>query len=119
MAGRADASRDLLLGLYALEAGAIDRAQLVSAVRAWARSPGRTLFEVLAEGGLLDATALARLEDLVRTDLGPLDGGPESSETVAYTGRPPEGEAGAATDDNKGPRYRVLRPHARGGLGEV
>src|SRR4051812_47827329 len=53
MVGRIEASRDLLLGLYALESRAIDREQLVDAVRAWTLSPDRTLSEVLdGLGGL-------------------------------------------------------------------
>src|SRR3954468_17354782 len=115
MAGRVDASRDLRLGLYALESGAIDQEQLVSAVRAWARSSGRTLSEILAARGVLDASALARLEDRVARDLPPPGGGLEPgpaagaptpdrpdgaggfapTATVAYAGRPPSGDADA------------------------
>src|SRR5438128_8481827 len=82
MAGRVDPSRDLRLGLQALESGAIDREQLVSAVGAWARSPDRTLAEVLNDRGALDASTLARLEDRVTRDLELLGGSPGVDRTV-------------------------------------
>ncbi len=96
MAGRADAPRDLLLGLYALEGGAIDREQLVSAVRDWARSPDRTLSEILAGRGAVASSALALLEERVARDLGPPGGVPEPAATVAYDGQPLGGDAVAA-----------------------
>ena len=68
---RMDASRDLRLGLFALESGAIDHEQLVSAVRSWCRSRDRSLSAILAGRGLLDAPTLARLEDRVARDPGP------------------------------------------------
>ena len=43
MDGRIEASRNLLLGLNALEGGAIDREQFVSAVRDWNGSPDRSM----------------------------------------------------------------------------
>ena len=42
MAGREAASRELMLGLIALEAGEVDRETFVAAVRAWGRSPDGT-----------------------------------------------------------------------------
>ena len=107
MAGRIEASRDFLLGLHALESGAIDREQLASAVRAWADSPDRTLSEVLAALG-----GPGRPTD------------PDPTMTFAHDGPLPGGAARDASGDQAGAdpgtrRFRVLRPHARGGLGEV
>ncbi|HEY2156376.1 MAG TPA: protein kinase [Isosphaeraceae bacterium] len=121
MAGRVDPSRDLRLGLRALEGRVIDREQLVAAVADWASSSGRTLAEILVGRGAVDAPTLARLEEQVAEDLegGPRDDrlvDPDATATVAFSGSSRE-----EVDDEEfgGGRFRVLRPHARGGLGEV
>jgi WD40 repeat protein/serine/threonine protein kinase len=131
MAGRADADapRDLLLGLSALEAGLIDRDQLLAAVRVWAQSASGsgTLSQALAGLGLIDPDALAALEERARRELEAPDPSAEPTLTVAWTGRrdgrgaqpparPPGGMAGAGAG---GARFRVMRPLARGGLGEI
>ena len=126
MAGRIDPSRDLRLGLHALESGAIDREQLISAVADCASAPGRSLAEVLIERGLLSTSMLARLEDEVKKTLAVARGDRDPSATVTYAGRP-GGDASdtvrVASNDGAGGiaggRFEVLRPHARGGLGEV
>ena len=110
MPGRVDPSRDLRLGLHALESGAIGREELIAAVREWAGSTDRTMTEILAG---VDAATLARLESRVATDLACL--GREAAETVDHVG-----EADSAdTEPGEGGRFRTLRHHARGGLGEV
>lgn len=120
MTGRVDASRDLRLGLYALESGLIDQEQLVSAVRAWARSSDRTLSEILVGRGVLDTTSLARLEDRVKEDLTPPDNNPaEPTATVAYVGGSIVRNTDATDTGVEWGRFQILRPHARGGLGEV
>jgi serine/threonine protein kinase len=147
MAGRDTASRELLLGLYALESGAIDQSHLVMAARAWARSPEKTLSEILAGLGPLDVRMLALLEDRVRRELSPTTGspgpdggsaastgdhrdrpgGPQPDVTVDFPGSPPTEEAdahGRPTGESggigtDGRRFQVLGSHARGGLGEV
>ncbi|MEJ7639435.1 MAG: hypothetical protein WKF75_16025, partial [Singulisphaera sp.] len=143
MAGRMDVSRDLRLGLFALESGAIDQEQLISAVRSWSQSQDRSLSAILAGRGLLDAPTLARLEDLVARSPGSADGGlasgppapvrsdrpdgPEPTATFDYAGRAGDVDAGRAdraTADPIGPtvagrRFHILRLHSRGGLGEV
>jgi WD40 repeat protein len=129
MAGRADASRDLRLGLLALEGGAIDERQLVAALRAWVRAPGRPLADVLAGLGAIDAATRARLEEAVAqasgsTGVGSGSGGAtgagasgdlDATATFAGSGRGRPAEEPAT----EGPRFEVLAPHARGGLGEV
>jgi eukaryotic-like serine/threonine-protein kinase len=147
MAGRDTASRELLLSLYALESGAIDQSHLVMAAQAWARSPEKTLSEILADTGSFDGKMLAGLEDRVRRELSPTTGSPgldcgsgvsagdhqdrpgwsQPSATVDFPGSPPDeaaygdrhfpGESGGA--GTGGRRFQVIRSQARGGLGEV
>jgi WD40 repeat protein/serine/threonine protein kinase len=141
MAGRADPSRDLRLGLHALESGAIDREQLIRAIEVWAGSPEGTLAEIFAHGGVLDAREIARFADRVTKDLELLRG--ESGRAAeVFTSEQSDravdpnatGPFAGADDDTvehqrgahdsvgaglPGRRFQVLRPHARGGLGEV
>src|SRR5262245_64348690 len=110
MAVHPNAAHDLLVGLYCLEAGVIDRHPLAGVARTWARSPGQSLSEAIAGAGV-DATLLARLEARVQQELAGLE------ETVVYAGRSPKTIDTAAHQPSA--RYLVVRPHARGGLGEV
>jgi eukaryotic-like serine/threonine-protein kinase len=144
MAGRDTASRELLVGLYALESGAIDQSDLDTAARAWARSPEKTLSVILAGTGLFDAKLLARLEARVGRELSPNTESPEldsgsglttgdhqdrpgwsqPSLTVDFPGSPPDEEAdgdrrptGESSEAGTGGRrFQVLRSQARGGL---
>ena len=149
MSRRDDAPRDLLFGLLALQNALVTRDQLVLAFAAWSAAPGKPLAALLAEQGalrpehrpLLDALVEAHLKlhggdperslaalDVnrsTRESLGAAAGpaveatlagvgsgstvGGEADQTASYA-------AGAAAD---GQRFRVLRPHARGGLGAV
>jgi eukaryotic-like serine/threonine-protein kinase len=77
MAGRDTASRELFLGLYALESDSIEESHLVMAAQAWARSPEKTRSEILAGDGRLDARTLARLQDRVRRELALTGGNPD------------------------------------------
>ena len=122
MAGRVDPSRDLRLGLRALEGRVIDREQLVAAVADWASSSGRTLAEILVGAvALVDVPTLARLEEQVAADLessrDDRRDDPDATMTVAFTGSSHDG--GPRRHGDRGRAFRVLRPHARGGLGEV
>ncbi len=143
----AAADRDLLFGLLALQNGLIDQDQLVAAFRAWTRDRSRALAEYLAGRGDLDADDRAAVEALVsrhlkkhggtekslaavaagrstRESLAGL-GDPEIEHTLAHLASGSDGDAdqtasygvGAATSD--GQRFRILRPHAKGGLGAV
>ncbi len=145
----ADAQGHLLFGLIALQVGLVDQSQLVAAFQAWARDTRRPLADHLGERGVLKPDARAAVEALVALHLMKNDGDIEKSlaslpvgratrERLAAlcdadldttlehlatgsTERDSDGTAtfsvGAATAD--GQRFRVLRPHARGGLGEV
>jgi WD40 repeat protein len=106
------ADRNLLFGTLALQTNFIDRDALLAALQAWAAGPARSLGDLLREQGKISPEQQAALDTLVRARLGSLDmGGADDPSTVAHEPRP---AAEGGSD-----RYRVLRPHARGGLGEV
>jgi hypothetical protein len=142
------ADRDLLFGLLALQVGLIDQGQLVAAFQAWTRHRARPLAEHLAARGDLDDDQRAGVEAMVGLHLKKHGGdaarslaaipvGPSTRESLAALGDPaiehtlsqlaagPDADpdrtasyaVGTATAD--GQRFRVLRPHARGGLGAV
>ena len=96
---------ELILGLRALRERLVAEADLIAAFTLWEAdaTASRSLGEILVERGSLDAPTLDRLQD--------------PSATVAYDGpslAEPADAPGAAVI-----RYRVVGPHARGGLGEV
>src|SRR5689334_795307 len=119
MAGPMDASRDLRLGLLALETGAIDRDQLVSAVRSRPRWRGRSRSSLPAGGGCLEAATPARFEGQVEGEPGSGGGGrsagtptavrpdrqdgPEPTATFDHAGRHREADAGEGRADRAGP----------------
>ena len=149
MARRDDAPRDLLFGLLALQNGMVGRDQLAAAFGAWTASDRPMADILVAQGALspprralLDALAAEHLaahgndpeKSLAALDLNrstreslAAAGGPQVEATLTHVGSGPgsNGDAdrtasysvGAATSD--GQRFRVLRPHARGGLGAV
>ena len=125
MTQRAHAERDLVLGMLALKRGLIDHHQLLAAFDAWNTDESRSMGEILVEQGALDRVQVLLVQ-------GQLEAGkPGLSTTVAYvrtdalaehrdrvefaadSAREPSG----SNDDIE--RFRVIRPHARGGLGEV
>jgi serine/threonine-protein kinase len=143
------ADRDLLFGLLALQVGLIDQGQLVAAFQAWTRDKARPLAEHLATRGDLDADQRAGVEAMVGLHLKKHGGSTDKSLAVVPVGRSTRAElaalgdpqieatlqyvasgsserdadrtasyaVGTATSD--GQRFRILRPHARGGLGAV
>jgi WD40 repeat protein/serine/threonine protein kinase len=143
----ADASRDLLLALLALRRGLIDRDQLLAAFAIWSQDQDRPMAEILVDLGALDESGCVVLGDLVRRHRGrsaePRAGGPTAAgvdrgvpagpapsvaepvpETIAYRRSPPDAQAADAPGRPAAPaslneRFRIVRPHARGGLGEV
>jgi WD40 repeat protein/serine/threonine protein kinase len=127
MVGRLDPSRDLRLGLHALESGAIDKVQLLAAVADWASNPGRTMAEVLADREILAAPLLVGLADEVQKELGDsgreIDPGATVTHAGAAAGAPVRDATGGASDQiverTADGRFQVIRRHARGGLGEV
>ncbi len=132
MVEREAVSHELLLCLYALSSGNVDEADLVKAAQTLARFPEKSLSEILASDGRLDSASLSELQARVKRDLsragekvGRHEEAAARSEndpnvTVDYP-RSDRGDrleaAESATSGTR--RFEVLRPHARGGLGEV
>jgi eukaryotic-like serine/threonine-protein kinase len=75
----AEAERNLLFGLIALQVGLIDQSQLVAAFQAWARHKVRTLSDHLGDLGVLDADARAAVEVMVVLHLRKHEGDLEKS----------------------------------------
>jgi hypothetical protein len=149
MTRRDDAPRDLLFGLLALQNGMVNRDQLVAAFGAWTAShrpmpdllvehgalspPRRALLEALAAEHLAahgndpeKSLAALELNRSTRESLANA-GGPVVEATIAHVGpgSDTDGDDGrtrtysVGTATSNGLRFRVLRPHARGGLGAV
>jgi serine/threonine protein kinase/tetratricopeptide (TPR) repeat protein len=143
----AAAGRNLLFGLLALQNNFIDRDALLAAFNTWLADKSRPLASILSERGSLDRSRQALLEALVgehlrlhggdpERSLGALELGTSTPETLHRLGDP-ELEASlqhagtfstnvdatefpfAGRSTSTGGRFRVLRPHARGGLGQV
>jgi serine/threonine-protein kinase len=137
------ANRNLLVGILALQLAFIDRQQLIASVMTWLKEKSKPLGLILVEQGALDATRRELLEPLVDEyvrqhdgDLGrclaapPISSSvrqalsavadPDVQTTLTYLG-PESGSAPPAvgTPTSSGGRFRILRPHAHGGLGEV
>ncbi len=137
--------RHLLLGLVALQNGLIDRDGLLAAFQSWIRDKARPLADHLVALGYLDAErrtiaeaiaalhldahggdagkSLAALPDATctRATLVAL-GDPEVERTLVQAGHAGESEELGRVDGlaaSRGPRFRILRPHARGALGAV
>jgi eukaryotic-like serine/threonine-protein kinase len=140
--------RNLLFGVLALQMDFVSREQLVAAMNAWVMAKEKPLGQILAEQNALAADRRALLEALVAEHLKLHGNDPEKSlAAVSSVGTikdalqqiddpglqaslrtMPTVEApdpyvtvaqsvGAAT--SSGSRFRIVRPHARGGLGEV
>jgi serine/threonine-protein kinase len=143
------ADRNLLFGILALQMDFVSRDALVAAMNAWVLDKARPIGEILRDQGGLSAERLALLNALVaehvkqhnddpqkslaavnamgttRHDLrGIADADVQASLVHASSARtdtdPGATRAeGAAALPSSGSRYRILRPHAKGGLGEV
>src|SRR5262245_35751517 len=83
----ADADRNLLFGLLALQNGLIDQVQLVAAFQAWTRDKGRALADHLIRRGDLDADDGAAVEALVSRHLKKHGGSTEKSLAAIAVGR--------------------------------
>jgi serine/threonine-protein kinase len=142
------AANDLHFGLLALQNGLIDQSLLVAGLQAWTHDKSRPLAEHLIALGLLDDARKVAIEAMValhvklhgdagkslaslgvgastRERLVAL-GDPDVEATMPHVGSgetPTDGERTptyhVGTSTAEGRRFRVLRPHARGGLGAV
>ena len=142
------ADRNLLFGILALQMDFISRDQLVAAMNAWVLDKAKPLGQVLLEQGALAEEQLSALETLVKVHVKQHGNDPEKSlaalgqlssleealaglkdhDLQASLGHLQSGGVSApagtvdwraAGPNHTGPRFRILRPHARGGLGEV
>jgi serine/threonine-protein kinase len=137
------ADRNLLFGVLALQADLLDAAQFAEACSAWAGRKGTPLADLLVERGWLTPQDREDVQRLLERKL-KKHGGDAQASLAAVAG--PEVRRALDTIDDAdvqrslaslGPanvhasdlptidalpaagRYRVLRPHAKGGLGEV
>ncbi|HEV3025322.1 MAG TPA: serine/threonine-protein kinase, partial [Pirellulales bacterium] len=145
----ANADRNLLLGILALQLNFIDRNQLAVAFDRWTSDKSKPLGEILVELASLDVAQRELLDTLVAEHLRKHGNDPEKSlAAIAPVGAlrddlqrlaDPDVEASlvhvsmapafgsqaetstwtAGASTSAGTRFRVLRRHARGGLGEV
>ena len=143
------ADGNLLFGILALQTDFITRDELIAAMHAWALDKRKGLGEILVERQALTVEERALLEPLVRKHVENHGDDPQQSLAALTDVRgmrqslkaitDPELEvslnrladlerttAHSATTDYASPRsssrdcrFRILRPHARGGLGEV
>jgi serine/threonine-protein kinase len=140
------ADRNLLFGLLALQNNFIDREALLDAFTRWVHDRERPLGQILRDRGALKADEHDLLQALVAKHLEKFGDDPQKSlaalssiaslhDDLGWIGDPelnaslvhvsaarPDGSDQAATlgePTSGGTRFRVLRPHAKGGLGEV
>ncbi len=135
------ADRNLLFGILAVQMDFVSRDALIAAMHTWVLAKHRPLGELLQEQGALTPERRGLLDRLAAEHLKAHGDDPQRS--LAAAGNPstvdsalrsvpdPELQASLAaaggtlltTDELRpaadGMRYRVLRPHARGGLGVV
>jgi serine/threonine protein kinase len=130
---RTGADRNLVFGNLAVQFHFITRERMAEALEAWAAEPSKSLCQVLFERAALDPETCRLIESLVDRQLN----GPAPPPQVGADGpagpRPPvepfgtvqPSSARSVTVTHAGPppgaggRFRPLRRHARGGVGEV
>jgi eukaryotic-like serine/threonine-protein kinase len=130
--------RNMLVGIVALQRDFISRDELIDAMNEWARNKARSLGQVLLDRASLDHDTQVLLDTLVDRELEQLESERMSQFTtlvaapaavdLELSGGPADGSSGAEpVADEPSPvwdaglraRYRVLWPHARGGLGQI
>jgi serine/threonine-protein kinase len=141
---RAGADRNLLFGILALQMDFITRDGLIAALNGWVLERPRPLGQILVEQerlsagrrGLIDALVEEHIEahaqdanrslaalPIAASDLQALTRDVVDSDVQAtlavITGRAVQENTVIRAPAEGGGRYRILRPHARGGLGEV
>ncbi len=144
---RPSTDRNLLFGILALQMDFIGRDALIRAMNAWVLDKSKTIGTILVEQQALSAKHHTLLEAMVETHLQQHGNDaeqslaavsamstvaeirdelkriadPELDPTVADVGNvhPDGSEPTVGTSTSSGQRFRILRPHARGGLGQV
>jgi serine/threonine protein kinase len=141
-----NSDRNLLFGILALQMDFISRDALIAAMHAWMLDKAKPLSQILQERGVLPAEARAILEALVAKHLELHGGDAEKSLAAVAAPKAVRAERRRITDGelhaslaqlpvtpsvmhdldsttapvtHDGMRFQILRPHARGGLGEV
>jgi tetratricopeptide (TPR) repeat protein/tRNA A-37 threonylcarbamoyl transferase component Bud32 len=142
------ADRNLLFGILALQADLIGRDALIAAMNAWTVNKTTPLGQILLDQGALDADGQALVEALMQRSLarhGDAEqslaalnslgsardqlqqlADPDLQASLAHVAPTPPLDPEATVDrhslahgNGEAVRYRVLRPHAKGVLGEV
>jgi serine/threonine-protein kinase len=149
---KADAGRNLLFGILALQNNFIDRDALLAAFNSWVADKSQALGRILVARGALTPGWHELLEALVQEHLRQHGGDVEESLAAVSSVGSVRRDLEAVTDSelqaslshvaaarkdqdddpdrtvsrpslgaatSAGTRFRILRPHARGGLGEV
>jgi serine/threonine-protein kinase len=141
--------RNLLFGILALQMDFISRDALIETMHAWVLEKTKSLAQILVERGVVSPARRAMLEPLVDEHIRLHDNDPQKSlasvssvgsvrrglaqlpdpdvqASLAHLAPTPPAEAdphATCAPDGLRPstplRFRVLRPHAKGGLGEV
>jgi serine/threonine protein kinase len=139
--------RNLLFGILAVQMDFVSRDALIAAMSGWVLAKHRPLGEILVEQEALSAANRDLLEALVSAHIRQHDDDPARSLAALSSPARPPGEALRQVDDpdvrasighvtetlntisdpnlivaeaeGARPRFRILRPHAKGGLGEV
>jgi WD40 repeat protein/serine/threonine protein kinase len=142
-----NADTNLLFGILALQMDFIDREQLVAAMHAWVLDKGQPLGAILLQQKALASAEHALLDALVQKHLERHGHDPQQSLAAVSSVKPVRDELQQIADTDlqsslahvstrqagddvfgtrsvgtataAGQRFRILRPHARGGLGQV
>ncbi len=144
----ASEDQNLLFGALAFQLGFVDREQFVAAMNTWLLAKSRPLGDVLTEMGALTSTRAQLVRNLVQEHLEAHDNdvqrslsaldsagsvrdalkkiesdGYQPTLSVSGTGGKSSSDATETFTIDKavvaGQRFRILRPHAEGGLGKV
>jgi serine/threonine protein kinase/tetratricopeptide (TPR) repeat protein len=107
-------SQSLLLGALALRMKFLTPDTFATGVQSWSADPSRSLTQVLEDLGLISRERRQLLEALVDQHTSKQSESSASDETAPETRAPALAPAIAGST-----RYRIVRPHARGGLGQV
>jgi serine/threonine-protein kinase len=120
----AGADRNLLYGMLALQMELVSRDALITAMQAWMRHREKQLGEILVVQGVLAPEQHTTLDRLVQQYLVRLDDADLAASLADLSQK-------TVLNDHRGatavplrqrwiaPRYRVVRQHATGGLGQV
>ncbi len=139
MTRRDQSPGDLLFGLLALARGLVGQPQLVAALEIWDQDSQQSLAEILLANGSIDRRARAEVDELVALRFGQTQvrerpsrrGKPALAATMTHVGetltgnKQPDATPTSATAHQDsaivatGSRFRIVKPFARGGLGEV